>query len=114
VLRNLGVAFGYSLVGIDSCLRGLRKLEVNEERLRTDLDEAWEVLAEPVQTVMRRYGVPNPYEQLKALTRGKGITREALRDFILTLDIPAAARDELLALMPATYIGKAAELARRA
>jgi adenylosuccinate lyase len=114
VLRNLGVAFGYSLVGVDSCLRGLRKLEVNEERLRTDLDEAWEVLAEPVQTVMRRYGVPNPYEQLKALTRGKGITREALRDFILTLDISAAARDELLALTPATYIGKAAELARRA
>jgi len=85
------------------------KLEVNEERLRTDLDDAWEVLAEPVQTVMRRYGVPNPYEQLKALTRGKGITREALRDFILTLDIPAAARDELLALTPATYIGKAAD-----
>ena len=86
VLRNLGVAFGYSLVGIESCLRGLRKLEVNEERLRADLDEAWEVLAEPVQTVMRRYGVPNPYEQLKALTRGKGITRDALHEFVRSLD----------------------------
>jgi len=114
VLRNLGVAFGYSLVGIESCLRGLRKLEVNEERLRADLDEAWEVLAEPVQTVMRRYGVPNPYEQLKALTRGRGITREALHEFVRSLEIPEAARDELLALTPATYVGKAAELARRA
>lgn len=114
VLRNLGVAFGYSLVGIESCLRGLRKLEVNEERLRADLDEAWEVLAEPVQTMMRRYGVPNPYEQLKALTRGRGITREALHEFVRSLEIPEAARDELLALTPATYVGKAAELARRA
>jgi adenylosuccinate lyase len=114
VLRNLGVAFGYTLVGIDSCLRGLRKLEVNEERLRADLDDAWEVLAEPVQTVMRRYGIPNPYEQLKALTRGKGITREALHEFIQTLELPAEVRVELLALTPATYIGKAAELARRA
>ena len=93
MLRNLGVAFGYTLVGVESCLRGLRKLEVNEERLRADLDEAWEVLAEPVQTVMRRYGVPNPYEQLKALTRGKGITREALQEFVRTLEIPAEARE---------------------
>jgi adenylosuccinate lyase len=114
VLRNLGVALGYSMVGVEACLRGLRKLEVNEVRLRADLDEAWEVLAEPVQTVMRRYGVPNPYEQLKALTRGRGITREALQEFVQTLDIPPAARAELLALTPATYIGKAAELARRA
>jgi adenylosuccinate lyase len=114
VLRNLGVAFGYSLVGYDACLRGLRKLEVNEARLRADLDEAWEVLAEPVQTVMRRYGVENPYEQLKALTRGQGITRDALHAFIRGLAIPADARDRLLALTPATYIGKAGELARRA
>jgi adenylosuccinate lyase len=114
VLRNLGVAFGYSLVGVEACLRGLRKLELNEERLRADLDEAWEVLAEPVQTVMRRYGVPNPYEQLKALTRGRAITREALQEFVRGLAIPDAARDELLALTPASYIGKAAELARRA
>jgi adenylosuccinate lyase len=114
VLRNLGVAFGYSLVAYESCLRGLRKLEVNESRLRADLDEAWEVLAEPVQTVMRRYGLPNPYEQLKALTRGQGITREALQEFIRGLAIPASARDELLELTPANYVGKAAELARRA
>ena len=114
VLRNLGVAFGYTLVGVESCLRGLRKLEVNEERLQADLAEAWEVLAEPVQTVMRRYGIPNPYEQLKALTRGKGITREALHEFVRTLEMPAEAREQLLALTPATYIGKAAELARRA
>jgi len=114
VLRNLGVAFGYSLVAYEACLRGLRKLEVDAVRLREDLERAWEVLAEPVQTVMRRYGVPNPYEQLKALTRGRGITAEALQEFVRTLDIPEAARAELLALTPSTYIGKAAELARRA
>lgn len=114
VLRNLGVAFGYSMVAYESCLRGLRKLEVDAARLHDDLERAWEVLAEPVQTVMRRYGVPNPYEQLKALTRGRGITAEALREFVRTLEIPEAARAELLALTPSTYIGKAAELARRA
>jgi len=114
VLRNLGVAFGYSLVAYEACLRGLRKLEVDAARLRDDLERAWEVLAEPVQTVMRRYGVPNPYEQLKALTRGRGITAEALQEFVRTLDIPEGARAELLALTPATYVGKAAELARRA
>lgn len=114
VLRNLGVAFGYSIVAYEACLRGLRKLEVDGAKLREDLERAWEVLAEPVQTVMRRYGVPNPYEQLKALTRGRGITAEALQAFVRTLDIPEAARAELLALTPATYIGKAAELARRA
>jgi len=114
VLRNLGVAFGYSLVAYDACLRGLRKLEVNEARLSADLDDAWEVLAEPVQTVMRRYGVENPYEQLKALTRGQGITRDALHAFIRGLAIPAEARDRLLAMTPASYVGKAGELARRA
>ena len=114
VLRNLGVAFGYTLVGVESCLRGLRKLEVNEERLQADLDDAWEVLAEPIQTVMRRYGMPNPYEQLKELTRGKGITREALHEFVRTLEMPAEAREQLLAMTPGSYIGKAAELARRA
>ncbi|MFN8914272.1 MAG: adenylosuccinate lyase [Betaproteobacteria bacterium] len=113
VLRNLGVAFGYSLIAYEACLRGLHKLEVNEAALAADLDEAWEVLAEPVQTVMRRHGVPEPYEKLKALTRGKGITREALREFVAALDIPPAARDHLLALTPSGYIGKAAELARR-
>ncbi len=114
VLRNLGVAFGYCFVSYDALLRGLHKLEVNEARLAQDLDEAWEVLAEPVQTVMRRYGVANPYEQLKALTRGKGITREALQEFVATLAIPDSAKAQLLAMSPASYIGKAAELARRA
>jgi adenylosuccinate lyase len=113
VLRNLGVAFGYSLIAYEACLRGLGKLEVNRAALAADLDEAWEVLAEPVQTVMRRYGVPEPYEKLKALTRGKGITREALQSFVGTLPIPAEAREALLALTPASYVGKAAELARR-
>ena len=114
VLRNLGVAFGYALLGYESCLRGLGKLEVDEARLRADLDDAWEVLAEPVQTVMRRYGVEDAYEQLKALTRGKGITRDALHQFVRELAIPAEARDALLTLTPGTYIGRAAELARRA
>jgi adenylosuccinate lyase len=113
VLRNLGVAFGYCLVAYESCLRGLGKLEANPERLAADLDDAWEVLAEPVQTVMRRYGVPEPYEKLKALTRGRGITRDALHEFIRTLAIPDEAKQALLALTPATYVGKAGELARR-
>jgi adenylosuccinate lyase len=89
------------------------KLEVNRQRLAEDLEANWEVLAEAVQTVMRRYGVAGAYEKLKDLTRGKGITREALSGFIAGLDIPSAARDELLALTPATYIGRAADLARR-
>ena len=113
VLRNMGVGFGHTVLGLDSCLRGLGKLEAEPARLAADLDECWEVLAEPVQTVMRRYGIENPYEQLKAMTRGKGITREALHDFIRTLAIPAEARDHLLAMTPASYVGKAAELARR-
>lgn len=114
VLRNLGVAFGYCFIGYNALTRGLGKLQVNEHRIAEDLDHAWEVLAEAVQTVMRRYGVPHPYEQLKALTRGKeGITRETMRAFIAGLDIPADAKDRLLALTPATYIGKAVELARR-
>ncbi len=113
VLRNLGVAFGYCLVAYDACLRGLGKLEVTHERLAADLDEAWEVLAEPVQTVMRRYGVPDAYEKLKELTRGKGIERDALQAFIRGLPVPDDAKAALLALTPATYIGKAAELARR-
>jgi adenylosuccinate lyase len=114
VLRNLGVAFGYSLVAYEATLRGLRKLEINEAQLAADLDQTWEVLAEPVQTVLRRYGVSNAYEQLKDLTRGRAITREVLHDFIRGLAIPAEARDALLALTPAEYIGKAGDLARRA
>ena len=113
VLRNMGVGFGHTVLALDSCLRGLGKLQADPARLAADLDECWEVLAEPVQTVMRRFGIENPYEQLKAMTRGKGITREALQDFIRTLAIPAEARDHLLAMTPASYIGKAAELARR-
>jgi adenylosuccinate lyase len=111
VLRNIGVGFGYTLLAWDSCLRGLNKLEVNAARLAEDLDANWEVLAEPVQTVMRRYGIANPYEQLKELTRGKGITREALREFIGTLAIPQEAKDLLLQMTPANYIGVAAQLA---
>lgn len=112
VLRNLGVALGYCLVAYDACLRGLGKLEVNAAAIDDDLDSCWEVLAEPVQTVMRRYGLPQPYEQLKELTRGKGITEQALRTFISGLDLPAPDKARLMALTPRTYIGLALELAR--
>ena len=113
VLRNMGVAFGYAVLAYDSCLRGLGKLEAEPARLAADLDACWEVLAEPIQTVMRRYAVPNPYEQLKELTRGKGITKEALQEFIGTLAIPEAEKARLLTMTPGSYIGKAAELAKR-
>jgi len=113
VLRNMGVAFGYAVLAYDSCLRGLGKLEAEPARLAADLDACWEVLAEPIQTVMRRYAVPNPYEQLKELTRGKGITKAALQEFIGTLAIPEAEKARLLQMTPASYIGKAAELAKR-
>jgi adenylosuccinate lyase len=113
VLRNIGVAFGYSLLSYDSLIRGLDKLEVNAARLNEDLDNCWEVLAEPIQTVMRRYGVENPYEQLKELTRGKGITREGLQTFINGLAIPDDAKERLLAMTPGSYVGKAVELAQR-
>ena len=113
VLRNMGVALGYGLLAYDSLQRGLDKLEPNPQRLTEDLDAAWEVLAEPVQTVMRRYGLPNPYEQLKDLTRGKPITRQVLREFIAGLPLPEADKARLLDLTPASYTGKAAELARR-
>jgi adenylosuccinate lyase len=113
VLRNLGVAFGYMLLACDSCLKGIGKLEVNAERLKRDLDQNWEVLAEAVQTVMRRYGVEQAYEKLKELTRGKaGITRESMQAFIHTLAIPDNAKKRLLALTPDTYIGNAAVQAR--
>jgi adenylosuccinate lyase len=112
VLRNVGVAFGYSLLAYESCIRGIDKLEVNETAIAADLDAAWEVLAEPIQTVMRRYSVAEPYEKLKALTRGKGIDRESLQKFIQTLDIPVAERERLMQMTPATYIGLAAKLAR--
>ncbi|MDH4050352.1 MAG: adenylosuccinate lyase [Rubrivivax sp.] len=113
VLRNMGVALGYSVLAHESLLRGLDKLQVDESALAADLDGAWEVLAEAVQTVMRRHGLPNPYEQLKALTRGKAVTRAGMADFIDTLALPAAERDRLKALTPGTYIGQAEALARR-
>jgi adenylosuccinate lyase len=112
VLRNLGVALGYCAVAYDSCLRGLSKLELNVTAIDADIDACWEVLAEPVQTVMRRYGLPQPYEQLKALTRGKGITHEALAEFIGGLDLPAEPKERLLAMTPRSYIGLAATLAK--
>ena len=113
VLRALGTAFGHSLIGFDALSRGLGKLEVNPERLAADLDASWEVLAEAVQTVMRRYGLPNPYEQLKALTRGQGINKASMREFVDALDLPADAKAQLIAMTPGTYIGVAAELARK-
>jgi adenylosuccinate lyase len=114
VLRNVGVAIGHALVGYTALRRGLAKLEVDEARLDADLDANWEVLAEPIQTVMRRYGLPEPYEQLKALTRGqRGMTREALHAFVDGLALPAEAKARLKALTPATYVGRAEALAKR-
>lgn len=113
VLRNMGVGFGHTVLALDSMLRGIGKLEADPAKIAADLDESWEVLAEPVQTVMRRFAIENPYEQLKAMTRGKGITREALHAFIAELPIPESERRRLLDMTPASYIGKAAELARR-
>ena len=110
VLRALGTAFGHTQVAFESLLRGLTKLNANPDRLAADLDASWEVLAEAVQTVMRRYGLPEPYEQLKALTRGQGITRESMRGFIEGLALPAEAKARLLALTPASYIGLADKL----
>jgi adenylosuccinate lyase len=112
VLRSVGVALGHSLIAYHATLRGLGKLEATPERLAADLDSCWEVLAEPVQTVMRRYGIEKPYEKLKELTRGRGIDRETLRAFIETLDIPTEARDALLALEPDSYTGNATQKAR--
>ena len=113
VLRNMGVAFGHTVLALDSLARGMAKLGADPAAIDADLDAAWEVLAEPVQTVMRRHGIANPYEQLKELTRGKAITREALHAFIRGLAIPAAERERLLAMTPRSYVGKATELARR-
>ena len=114
VLRNMGVGIGYAVLGLAAHLRGLNKLEANPAALAADLDATWELLAEPIQTVMRRYGVANPYEKLKDLTRGKGgITPEVLASFIRDLDIPDGAKQQLLDLTPASYVGKAENLARR-
>ncbi len=113
VLRNMGVGIGYSVIAYDSLMKGLGKLELDPQRLASDLDAAWEVLAEPVQTVMRRYGIPEPYEKLKELTRGVGLTEQRYREFVSALDIPAAARESLLNLRPGSYIGNAVEQTRR-
>ncbi len=112
VLRALGTAFGHMLIGLDALQRGLGKLSVNPERLAADLDGAWEVLAEAVQTVMRRHGLPNPYEQLKALTRGQGITEASMREFIASLDLPSDDKQRLLAMTPGSYTGLAEQLAK--
>ena len=112
VLRALGVAFAHSLIALDALMRGLNKLSTDPDRLAADLDAAWEVLAEPVQTVMRRHGLPNPYEQLKALTRGHGITQESMRAFIASLDLPEHDKSRLLMLSPGDYTGLAARLAK--
>lgn len=112
VLRNMGVGLGYSLIAYHSSLKGISKLEANPARLADDLDHAWEVLAEPIQTVMRRYGIEKPYEKLKEFTRGKAITQAAMGDFIASLDLPEAVKIELNALTPAAYIGNAAQQAK--
>ncbi|MFZ1606234.1 MAG: adenylosuccinate lyase [Rhodoferax sp.] len=113
VLRNMGVAVGYAVLAYQSLLTGLNKLEINEAAIAKDLDTSWEVLAEPIQTVMRRFGLPQPYEQLKKFTRGAAMTRELMQGFIVGLDLPQSEKDRLLAMTPASYTGKAAELARR-
>ena len=113
VLRNIGVAVAHSTLAYQSCLKGLSKLELNAQRINADLEDAWEVLAEPIQTVMRRYGIEKPYEKLKELTRGQGVTQTSLHAFILSLDIPALAKKQLLELTPSNYIGKAKELAEK-
>ena len=113
VLRNLGVGFAHSLIAYESTLKGISKLELNAQRIADDLDSTWEVLAEPIQTVMRRYAVPDAYEKLKELTRGKGITPQALLEFVDTLEIPDQAKTDLKALTPANYIGSAVAQAKR-
>jgi adenylosuccinate lyase len=113
VLRNMGVALGYAVLAYQSLAAGLGKLELNEAAIAADLDASWEVLAEPIQTVMRRFGLPKPYEQLKSFTRGEPMTRKLMQSFIAGLDLPQAEKQRLLAMTPASYTGKAAELARR-
>ena len=113
VLRNVGVALGYAVLAYQSLLTGLNKLEINEDAIARDLDNAWEVLAEPIQTVMRRFGLPQPYEQLKKFTRGATMTKELMQGFIGGLDIPQAEKERLMAMTPGSYTGKASELAKR-
>jgi adenylosuccinate lyase len=109
----MGVAMGYAVLAYQSLLAGLNKLEINEAAIHLDLDGSWEVLAEPIQTVMRRFGLPQPYEQLKKFTRGAAMTRELMQGFIGGLEIPQGEKDRLLAMTPGSYTGMAAELAKR-
>ena len=109
VLRNLGVGMGYALIAYQATLKGISKLEVNQEKLLAELDQNWELLAEPIQTVMRKYGIEKPYEKLKELTRGKRVNKEIMADFIDNLDLPEAVKEELKQLTPANYIGRAVE-----
>jgi len=114
VLRNIGLSFSFSLIAYNSCLKGLTKLEINKDIINKDLDQAWEVLAEPIQTVMRKNGIKNPYEKLKDLTRGnKNINKELLHSFIKLLDLPKKDKDYLLHLTPQNYVGMAASLAKK-
>ena len=110
--RNLGVGIAHTVIACESCLKGIRKLDVNDEALAADLAQAWELLAEPIQTVMRRHGIENPYEKLKALTRGRRIDQQTIHTFIEGLDIPEAAKARLLALTPAYYTGNAGQQAK--
>jgi adenylosuccinate lyase len=113
VLRNLGVGLGYALLGYDSCVRGLDKLEADPIRIHADLSQAWEVLAEPIQTIMRKYCLDNPYDRLKALTRGKAVDEAMLKEFLATLPIPEYERERLSNMTPESYIGLASVLAKR-
>jgi adenylosuccinate lyase len=113
VQRNLGVALGYFVIALKSILKGVEKLEVNHNRLNEEIDQSWEVLGEAIQTVMRRYGIPEPYEKLKALTRDKEVTQDLLKEFITSLDIPKEAKNRLLKLTPKSYIGLAEKLAKK-
>lgn len=109
VLRNMGVGFGYGLIAYSAALKGIGKLQTNHQALEADLNNAWEVLAEPIQTVMRRYGIAEPYEKLKALTRGQAITKELIQEFVATLELPEEAKQQLLSLTPSTYTGNAVQ-----
>ena len=113
VLRNLGVGLAHSLIAYQATMKGLNKLQINPEKLAADLDNAWEIMAEPIQTVMRRYKVEQPYEKLKALTRGNVMNKETIQNFVSTLDIPDTAKQDLLALTPSSYIGNAIEQAKQ-
>jgi adenylosuccinate lyase len=113
VLRTIGVGLAHSLIAYQAALKGISKLLIDEQKLKTDLDTSWEVLAEPIQTVMRRYGIEEPYEKLKALTRGQSITPEVLAAFLDSLDLPIEVREELKKMRPDTYLGNAIAQAKK-